>query len=72
MTTTSETIGDRIRTLRRGRGLSQGELAGQVGLTQTTVSNYERGKRTMDIDTARSLADHFGVSLEWLANGGSP
>ncbi len=37
-------IGRRIRTLRLMRGVSQGELAKKLGLSQTNLSNIERGR----------------------------
>jgi len=38
-----KTIGRRLRELRRRRGFTQSEIAEQVGIDQTLVSNYERG-----------------------------
>jgi transcriptional regulator with XRE-family HTH domain len=38
-----KTIGRRLRELRQRRGLTQAEVAEQVGIDQTLVSNYERG-----------------------------
>jgi transcriptional regulator with XRE-family HTH domain len=38
-----KTIGRRLRELRERRGLTQAQLAEQVGIDQTLVSNYERG-----------------------------
>ena len=38
-----KTIGRRLRELRRRRGFTQAEVAEQVGIDQTLVSNYERG-----------------------------
>lgn len=37
------TIGRRLRELRQRRGLTQAEVAAQLGIDQTLVSNYERG-----------------------------
>ena len=39
----TETIGQRIARLRRERGITQEELAEQLGLGQSNVSDYERG-----------------------------
>jgi transcriptional regulator with XRE-family HTH domain len=38
-----KTIGLRIRDIRKRRGFTQAELAEQLGVDQTLVSNYERG-----------------------------
>lgn len=40
-------IGRRLRELRQRRGLTQTELAEQLGIDQTLVSNYERGAARM-------------------------
>jgi transcriptional regulator with XRE-family HTH domain len=42
------TIGARLRTLRRWRGLTQGELAGLASLSQSFVSLVENGQRSLD------------------------
>lgn len=39
-----ETIGDRIRRIRKQDELTQTELADKIGITQTLVSDYERGR----------------------------
>jgi len=38
-----DTIGDRIRTLRQARGMSQAELADYCGVTKSAVSQWESG-----------------------------
>lgn len=38
-------IGDKIRTLRRKRGLSQEQLGAMVGFSQSKISKIERGER---------------------------
>ena len=43
ITTVEKTIGHRIREIRKRRGLTQAEVAEQLGVDQTLVSNYERG-----------------------------
>jgi transcriptional regulator with XRE-family HTH domain len=42
------TIGARLRTLRRWRGLTQGQLAGLAALSQSFVSLVENGQRSLD------------------------
>jgi transcriptional regulator with XRE-family HTH domain len=42
------TIGARLRTLRRWRGMTQGELAGLAALSQSFVSLVENGQRSLD------------------------
>lgn len=58
-------FGERVRVLRLGAGLSQGELAELAGISERTVSDIERGLRaSVYAATARSLADALGVGPE--------
>jgi transcriptional regulator with XRE-family HTH domain len=40
----AELIGDRLQRLRKKRGLTQAELAEQIGITREAVSAYEAGR----------------------------
>lgn len=62
-------IGERIKQARMQREISQGALAGLVGVAQPTVSQYERGVAVPSTDTLSSLARVLRVSFEWLATG---
>lgn len=44
-------LGSTIRRIRKLRGISQGQLAKDAGLTQTTISNLERAKSSAEIET---------------------
>lgn len=59
-------FGDTLRGLRKNRSLSQASLASLLGLAQTTVSGYENGDRTPDLDTLCNIADFFQISLDQL------
>src|SRR5690554_3111794 len=58
--------GSRLRKLRIERGLSQEELADLFQITAGTISNWERGSRKPDLIQLNNLADHFGVSSDYL------
>ena len=45
------TILDRIRLVRKELGLNQGEFAGRIGLTQTSMSMIESGKAVLTTKT---------------------
>jgi transcriptional regulator with XRE-family HTH domain len=56
---------NRLRELRRARGLSQDELATVTGLWQGTISRMETG-HTPAPSTIRKLTEYFQVPGEWL------
>jgi MerR family transcriptional regulator, light-induced transcriptional regulator len=56
----------RLRELRKDRGLRQVDLAGEMGVAQTTIANYEQHTRFPDEDTLRKIANYFDVSLDFL------
>ena len=56
----------RLRELRQERGLKQEELGRRVGASKQSVSNWENGNIMPSIDILVRLADHFGVSTDYL------
>jgi len=59
-------LGNRLRVLRKKRGLSLAQLAKLLGKTKTAVVSYEQGYRfplLRDIDT---LAEELGTSVGYL------
>ena len=59
-------IGERIREARRRRGLSQEQLAEQLGLSFQAVSSWETGKFVPDSDHLPELAKALDLSLDAL------
>lgn len=66
-------IGERVRQLRKARGITQDELGVVLGnkvigrpMSRGQVSNLETGKRNFNIHQLKVLADFFGVSLDTL------
>ena len=66
-------IGDRVRQLRKARGITQDELGLVLGdrvtgkaLSRGQVSNLETGKRNFNIHQLKVLADFFRVSIDTL------
>ena len=56
----------RLRELRKQRGLSMRELGRELGLSESAVSLYESGRRRPNHDLLCRLADYFGVSVDYL------
>ena len=57
---------NRIRDLRKERGLTQAELAKVLKVSARTIGFYETCERDPDTDTLRKLADYFCVSIDYL------
>ena len=62
-------IGTVVKNLRRQSGLSQGQIAGFLGVDQGTVSKYESGERKITVESLMKLGDLFGVDYLQLAEG---
>jgi len=59
-------IGNKIRELRKKRGMTQEQLAESIGISFQAVSKWENGIALPDITLAPVLAGYFGVSLDEL------
>ena len=62
-------FGERVRTLRKRKGLSQEAFADLVGLDRTYISGIERGIRNPSLFCLKILADALDTSLEKLFRG---
>ena len=61
--------GNTIKQLREQRNLTQGDLAGQLGVSSKTISKWETGKGLPDISLLQPLAQALGISVIELMNG---
>jgi len=59
-------LGDRIRQLRLENNLTQTQFASLFGLYDSTISQYENGKRVPEYDIIIKIANKFNVSVDWL------
>lgn len=60
-------VTERIRALRKERGYTQVELAKEISITSRSLQDLEAGRCLPSHETFLALADHFGVSLDYLA-----
>jgi transcriptional regulator with XRE-family HTH domain len=63
-----ETVGERIRRLRRYQRLSQTDLAGP-GVSAAHISRLESGQRQPSLEVIRRIARRLGVSADYLETG---
>lgn len=61
-----EKVSKRIVSLREEKGETQQELADAIGITRQSLSRYEIAARTINIEVLGTLAQHFGVSADYL------
>lgn len=59
-------MGRRIRTVRRQRGLTQEELAEQVGISASFLGHLERGTRVASLETLVALCNTLKVTPDYL------
>ncbi|MNM35349.1 anaerobic benzoate catabolism transcriptional regulator [compost metagenome] len=60
----------RVRVARQRAGMTQDQLASQVGVTRGAVANWEVSQRPKpSISNLIEVANTTSVSLEWLATG---
>jgi len=57
---------DRLKDLREEKGFSQAQLGKELGLSQTTISQYERKTREPDIATIKKMCAFFNVTSDYL------
>ena len=61
-----ETMGKRISDLRKQKGMTQEQLAQQVGVTAQAVSKWENDLSCPDISILAQLAEALGVTTDEL------
>jgi len=62
----NDTIRNRIREIRLGRGLTQEALAQSVGVSRQSINSIERGRYTPSLALALKFARAFDCSTDEL------
>ncbi|MED0678716.1 helix-turn-helix domain-containing protein [Aneurinibacillus thermoaerophilus] len=62
-------LGERLRKARERANLKQIQVYERTKINNKTLSRYERGGSEPDIETLKTLAELYNVSLEWLLTG---
>ncbi len=59
-------IGAKLKILRKGRKLTQEQLAERLGVNRATISNYEIGRRLPNLNDLKRFAEFYGVGLDYF------
>lgn len=59
-------LGDKIKNLRKERGITQQELATSIDVVQSTIGMIESGKKIGSPKTLKKIADFFDVTVDYL------
>lgn len=51
------------------RGVTAYKVSKETGVTQSTLSDWKRGRSTPKTDNMKKIADYFGVSIDYLMTG---
>ncbi len=61
-------IGQNVLSLRTRKGLTQEELAQEIGVARQTVAKWESGEAIPDLVNATRMAEIFDISLDSLVH----
>ncbi len=56
-------VGDRIRTLRKDRNLTQAELAASIGIQQSDLCRMENGEYKVSLETLFKILSEFQMNI---------
>ena len=62
------TVGEKIKQIRKDKGLQQKAVASEVGLDQSNYNKVENGRREPSVEVLQKLAVIFGVTVDELLN----
>ena len=61
-----ENFGEQLKRLRLAAGLTQQDLADELGISPSAIGMYEQGRREPDRATLLIMSHYFGVSSDYL------
>ena len=61
------TIGRNIKYLRKSKGLTQDELAKNIGVNRAMIGSYEENRAVPKLSVLRDIAYFFNISIDNLA-----
>ena len=64
-----ETIGTRIKEIRKGAGLTLEKFGAKIGITAASLSTIENGKSNPSGQTVLMICREFNVNDDWMRDG---
>ena len=65
----TEKLGQRIKSLRIEKGLSQEKFALLIDMDRTYLTSVENGKRNISLENIAKIANGFNITIEELFKG---
>lgn len=59
-------IGDKLKMLRKAKGMTQQEVADAVDMSRAALGGYEIGRRQPRLADLQKIADFYGVGLDYF------
>lgn len=66
------TVGGRILSLRLSRGMTRETLAEKADISVQFLSDIEKGRKSMTINTLRNICNALSVSSDFIINNNTP
>lgn len=60
---------EKLQTLRKQKGLTQEELAGELFVSRTAISKWESGRGYPSIDSLKAISGFFSITIDELLSG---
>jgi repressor LexA len=64
-----KTVNERIKFIRKTLNFNQAEFASLIGITQTSISQIEKGKNGPSLDSITAIVNKLNISPRWILNG---
>lgn len=64
-----DTLGNNLRMLMWDNRINRKDVAGVLGLTPATISNFTHGRTPINSEHLAKLSEVYGVSVDWLLTG---
>lgn len=63
------TIAERLKQIRKNKGMTQAELGEFLGVTKQAIANVECGKNNPSIDMIYRLIEILSINANWFITG---